>query len=344
MATIYYVIPDLYKKDFSCVGLFRSLKNRSLGDFIRKKCFPIHKPVGGIKVMYQHCLILRELGYNAYPLLLGDYVGDFFGFNIQTKHIREVGYDLDYDDVVVSMDLDPYQGLMFNNSKKLLFMQNGALHVTERLKELDACKSYLDIGYDYVITCGQYCSNKVWKEMGIPSFAITNGIDVEKFKPKPDIRVPYRVLAMSRKNPSDLDAIVKIMHENQIAFDLRVVDGLTEDELIKEYQKSDIFLATGYPEGFSLPPLEAMSCGCVVVGFSGGGGNEFMLDNKTALVATDGDCEGAAKKLIFLLKNKEVKEKLRLNGIAEASKFTINNTKKMLHDFYKNILNCDSIL
>jgi glycosyltransferase involved in cell wall biosynthesis len=37
-----------------------------------------------------------------------------------------------------------------------------------------------------------------------------------------------------------------------------------------------IFLGTGFPEGFALPPLEAMAAGCVPVGFGGLGGFEYM--------------------------------------------------------------------
>ncbi len=37
-----------------------------------------------------------------------------------------------------------------------------------------------------------------------------------------------------------------------------------------------IFLATGFPEGCPLPPLEAMSCGCIPVGFHGLGGWDYM--------------------------------------------------------------------
>ncbi len=37
-----------------------------------------------------------------------------------------------------------------------------------------------------------------------------------------------------------------------------------------------IFLVTGFPEGCPLPPLEAMSCGCIPVGFNGLGGWDYM--------------------------------------------------------------------
>ena len=37
-----------------------------------------------------------------------------------------------------------------------------------------------------------------------------------------------------------------------------------------------MFLSFGHPEGFGLPAAEAMSCGCLVVGYDGLGGREFF--------------------------------------------------------------------
>jgi len=41
-----------------------------------------------------------------------------------------------------------------------------------------------------------------------------------------------------------------------------------------------LFMSTGFPEGFGLPPLEAMASGCVPVGFTGFGGWEYMRQSK----------------------------------------------------------------
>ena len=39
-------------------------------------------------------------------------------------------------------------------------------------------------------------------------------------------------------------------------------------------------------EGFGLPPLEAMLCGCVVVGFDGGGGSAYLEHKHNALISS----------------------------------------------------------
>ena len=132
--------------------------------------------------------------------------------------------------------------------------------------------------------------------------------------------------------------IIRLVEANGTKVDLHVVDGLTQAELIEEYQKADIFLATGYPEGWSLPPLEAMNCGCTTVGFTGGGGAEFMIDNVTAMVSEDGDCVDAAKKLSAVLNDVSLKERIRKTGLEKTDKYTLENTKMQLHKFIDSVV------
>lgn len=305
--------------------------------YLKGNVFRKHKPVGGIKVLYQHCMMLKDLGYNVYPVLMGKYVGNFFGYDLEFKHIKEVGFELKKDDIIISDEFHPYQGLKFSGCTRIMFMQNW-MHIDSRLEKKDIGKSYLDLGYDQVITCGSYCSEMVKAKMHIEATTITNGIDQEKFFIKSEVRVPGRVLALSRKNFEDLLQIVKLVEDGGTKVDLHVADGLTQAELIDEYQRADIFLATGYPEGLPLPPLEAMNCGCTVVGFTGGGAREYMIDNVTAMVSEDGDCADAAKKLTALLSDSSLKEKIRRGGIEKSSHYTLENTQTLLHNFIKTIV------
>jgi len=54
------------------------------------------------------------------------------------------------------------------------------------------------------------------------------------------------------------------------------VAGLSAQGVAEALGSAHIFLATGFPEGCPLPPLEAMACGCLPVGFMGFGGADYM--------------------------------------------------------------------
>lgn len=60
----------------------------------------------------------------------------------------------------------------------------------------------------------------------------------------------------------------------------RLVD-LNEDDYTRALQGAKVFLATGIEEGSPHAPLEAMTCGCPVVGFNGIGGADLMLGGGT---------------------------------------------------------------
>lgn len=57
------------------------------------------------------------------------------------------------------------------------------------------------------------------------------------------------------------------------------ITPLSEEELIKVYDNSKVFLSTSLHEGFSLPPLEAMSRGCLVILYPSGGPELYALNN-----------------------------------------------------------------
>lgn len=335
MATVYYLIPDLFIPNFNPLKILRNIKNRGIKKGLAS-IFPKHKPVGGTKVTYQHCMLLEQLGIEAKLVRMGKYEGNFFGYNVPTITKKQAISEITSSDIVVASEFRPYEGLEFSQAKKVLFFQN-PINITRVLKEQDKEKSYINLGYEHVITCGDLCTRVVKEKMGVEAKTITNGIDQTKFKPSPTERVLNRVLVMSRKNYHDFETIRKICLE-QLDVDFKIVDGLTQEELIKEYQKADIFLATGYPEGLALPPLEAMLCGCVVIGFTSGGALEYMIDGETALVAGDGDCESAASKLLQVLSDDKLKESIREKGNAKAKEYTLERTSNLLEQFYRQII------
>lgn len=335
MPKIYYLIPDLpLKTRFSKRAFFGSIVRRDAYRYLKGCIISRHNAVGGIKVMYQHCMMLSRIGFDVTPLLLGEYSGNRFGFDLKPINLAELDSGVKDGDIVVGTEFSPYDALNFPNAIKIIFVQNW-INIKIRLKSEDKSKSYLELGYDGVITCSKFCTDKVYDDMGISSTTITNGIDMEMFTSNPKKRIPGRVLVLSRKKFADFKKIELLVGED---VEFRVVDGLTQSQLIEEYQKADIFLAMGYPEGFSLPPLEAMCCGCAVVGFTGGGANEFMIHNQTALVAPDGYTELAAEYLIEILNDEIKKERLRKAGQKIAKNYTLENTAQQLKAFYSKLI------
>ncbi|MDR3074283.1 MAG: glycosyltransferase family 1 protein [Deltaproteobacteria bacterium] len=102
------------------------------------------------------------------------------------------------------------------------------------------------------------------------------------FRPaQPDVSRTVRVAWMPRKNRALAEQIRRIAaamagRDGDARLEWVEIRGLSREEVARTLGGCHIFLATGFPEGFALPPLEAMASGCLVVGFSGFGGWDYM--------------------------------------------------------------------
>ncbi|MBG0791886.1 MAG: glycosyltransferase family 1 protein [Desulfovibrionaceae bacterium] len=105
------------------------------------------------------------------------------------------------------------------------------------------------------------------------------GIDRSVFfapdaKPEGVVNVAY----MPRKNKAPA-AQIRAIHSHRCGADCinwLPVENMTASQVADTLRSAHIFLATGFPEGCPLPPLEAMACGCLPVGFTGLGGLDYM--------------------------------------------------------------------
>ena len=89
---------------------------------------------------------------------------------------------------------------------------------------------------------------------------------------------PVRVGFMPRKNKALADQIRRIFEERNLgtAVEWVPIQGQDRAGVAGMLRSCHVFLATGFPEGFALPPLEAMACGCLCAGFAGFGGWDYM--------------------------------------------------------------------
>ncbi len=93
---------------------------------------------------------------------------------------------------------------------------------------------------------------------------------------------PVRIAWMPRKNRALAEQIQKIA-EARLLLDRRSpalewvpIRNMEPEEVAETLASCRFFLNTAFPEGFGLPPLEAMAAGCIPVGFTGFGGWDYM--------------------------------------------------------------------
>ena len=136
---------------------------------------------------------------------------------------------------------------------------------------------------------------------------ISNYIDTDLFKPDPALRIPKRTLYVGRmaheKNLFSLISAVKgldvelimigeggiksqlITHTNDSGIkNVTFLTTMKNEELVNEYQKAEIFILPSIYEGNPKVLMEAMACGCFVIGTNVRGIKEIIEDGKNGFL------------------------------------------------------------
>lgn len=88
------------------------------------------------------------------------------------------------------------------------------------------------------------------------------------------------------------------------------------------YQQADIFIFPSREEGWGLTPLEAMACGCPVVGTNVGCMTELGVNGKNVLLSEPGDVSTLTKNIKKIIEDAGLRKELSENGaktVAELS-------------------------
>lgn len=114
-----------------------------------------------------------------------------------------------------------------------------------------------------------------------PLYRVKYGIDSSVFKYQ--TKKKKQIAFMPRKLREDSEQVFNILKMKGVlnGWDVVAIEGLNEFEVAKILTESSIFLSFNHREGFGMPSVEAMSCGCIVVGYSGQGGKEYFLPDMT---------------------------------------------------------------
>ena len=109
-----------------------------------------------------------------------------------------------------------------------------------------------------------------------PLFRLHYGIDPRIFYY--ESRKKKHIAFMPRKKKEDAAQVLQILGARGAlnGYEVMPIAQKTEAETARILRESEIFLSFSTYEGSPVPPLEALACGCVVVGYHGRGGREYV--------------------------------------------------------------------
>jgi hypothetical protein len=144
-------------------------------------------------------------------------------------------------------------------------------------------------GEEAIIAVGPYVKASIQLGYDVPTTIVSPSVNRTVFRPGPK----FRTIAYMPKRDSPDDYRIRDLCRLP-DFEWRSVSGLPQARAGEILSRSAIYLTTCPPEDFGLAALEAMSSGCVVVGYATEGGKDFMEDGSNCLLVPPGDCERAA--------------------------------------------------
>jgi glycosyltransferase involved in cell wall biosynthesis len=201
-----------------------------------------------------------------------------------------------------------------------------------------------------VVTVSENSFEDIHRDHGVPKdrmHIVPVGVDPELFRPIPGVeRIPGRLITTASADVTMkglaflLEAVAKLRTERDISLTvigkkkeggksaetidklglndcIEFVTGVPDQRIYEMYSESELAVVPSLYEGFSLPAIEAMSCGIPLVATTGGALPEVVGNhNETALLVEPGDSEALAAMIATALDDKALRDRIGAAGRA----------------------------
>lgn len=261
-------------------------------------------------------------------------------------------------DVVIATSVDtalPVANLSQTKGKKFYFIQG---YENWTYPDEQVCYTY-GLGMTNIVVAN-WLKQTVDRYSSDPSILISNSINTKIFRAfsPPESRRPHSIVFHYRKESYKgaqyaietvrmlyskyNDLKVYVVSTNDPPDDLPeccvFLKNLSPKEVAEVNNRARVFLCSSIEEGFGLPGLEAMACGCVLVSSKYRGVFEYAVDGKNALLSPIKDSKAMALNVMEVFENDELRNNLIAGGIETAEQRSIKVSGFLLESLLKNYI------
>lgn len=274
---------------------------------------------------------------------------------IKLRVITDI-HKIDNSDIVIATGIEtfePVAELANEKGKKVYFIQD---FENWKYSDEEVLSTYTNKTTNIVVS--KWLFNIVKQKTKVDPILISNNIDTKVFFPNGKDRIPHSVIFHYRNSThkGGKYAIQAILKLKGIYPDLNVavissqsrpsdlpewcdfyenIPARRVAELNNRYQ---VFMCTTIDEGFGLPGLEAMACGCAVVSTKYKGVLEYAIDGENALLSPVRDVEAMIDNVVKLFENEYLRFKISQNGIRTGKERALEKSAKKFEQVLENII------
>jgi glycosyltransferase involved in cell wall biosynthesis len=130
-------------------------------------------------------------------------------------------------------------------------------------------------------------------------------------------------------------ATLRAIEESGLSDEVILTGYVADEDLPTYYSGAECFVLPSLYEGFGLPPLEAMACGCPVIVSNVTSLPEIVGD--AALLVNPHSADELARAIESILTNGRLKEGLVTRGLKHAGKFSWEKTATETEKVYEAV-------
>lgn len=304
-------------------------------------CF-VPPRTGGELVNLQTVASLNRLGVRAVALVNPDARIDELpeDFDMPLERLAP-GRRFGADDIVVIPEFyrDAFRHFATQPCRRVVHTQGPFL----TFRGFDSIQEMNASGLTAGISCSSF-GKRLMQDMGstLPWHVVTPFV-LPLFHERGTAR-KLQVAYMPAKRPKEAPVVYSMFRHLYPQFDevpWVPIAGLSRADCARVMAESAVFASFSYLEGLGLPPLEAMSSGCLVCGFDGHGGSDYASPDNGSWVK-EGDHAGfahaVAAALTLIRTDGDAVERRRAAGRRTAAQYSIERFERELLAAWRTIL------
>ena len=287
-------------------------------------CPDFPQPSGGIKTLYRHVQTLAEMGFDAWIVhQKAPFRVTWHGYEAPTLWLSERPRFAPQDILVIPevMPQVMQQTARFSGERIVI-----ALSWSPTYWNLPQGQTWSSFGIHRVITKSPLIQHYLRWSMGIKATLINEYVTPERYYDAAEAKRP-KICYLTRKERSAtwLHQVLHAKGEPFTGFQWMPLRELSEDEYARHLREATVYVTTNMQEGMNTSVLEAMACGCLVVGYSGVGGGVYMEPegpSQNCILVENGNVPALGLKLESVLRDlaaePEAHSQVTRNGLATA--------------------------